>query len=264
VPSMRLTLLACTVVLAALLPGITPAAAQPTLYAALGDSYSSGVGTRTYDPASGACDRSPFSYPELIAQRLGWQLAFTACADAKTGDVLSGQLGALSAATQFVSVTIGGNDAGFGSVIKSCAVPFPVTCSSHIATADTFIAGQLPGLLDNLYSTIRAHAPHAVVAVVGYPRLFVPTSGLCNTLLPGDQVKLNHTADLLAGAIGARAQAHGFLFVDARTAFTGHAICSGSEWLNGLSLPLMESFHPNREGQAAYAGLVQSALLAPR
>lgn len=258
----RVSLLACTGTVAALLVGLTPAAAQPTLYAALGDSYSSGVGTRSYFPSSGDCDRSPFAYPELIAHRLGWQLAFAACANARTTDVLKNQLGALSRSTQFVSISIGGNDAGFGPVIQSCVLPLPLTCSRHIAAANTFIEQQLPGLLDRLFAAIRARAPHAVVAVVGYPRLFVPTSSRCGAL-PPDQVKLNHTGDLLAGVTGARAHAHGFLYVDVREAFTGHAICSGSEWLNGLSLPLMESFHPNRQGQAAYADLVQSDFSAP-
>ncbi|MDT7710984.1 MAG: hypothetical protein QOG20_6591, partial [Pseudonocardiales bacterium] len=36
-------------------------------YAALGDSYSSGVGTRVYQPSSGACQRSPLAYPSLAA-----------------------------------------------------------------------------------------------------------------------------------------------------------------------------------------------------
>jgi hypothetical protein len=259
---LRLALLACIGPGAALLLGPTPAAAAPTRYAALGDSYSSGVGTRAYFPASGACHRSPFAHPEIIAHRLGWQLAFAACANAKTGDVLNGQLNALNGATQFVSISIGGNDASFGPVIQSCVQPLPFTCSRHIAAADAFIGHQLPGLLDHLFAAIRARAPHALVAVVGYPRLFVPTSGRCGAL-PPDQVKLNHTGDLLAGVTGARAHAHGFLFVDVRGPFTGHAICSGSEWLNGLSLPLIESFHPNRVGQAAYADLVQSDFSAP-
>lgn len=258
----RLAVLACTGAVAAAVLGLTPAAAAQTQYTALGDSYSSGVGTRSYFPSSGACDRSPFAYPEIIAHRLGWHLDFAACANARTGDVLNGQLGALSRSTQFVSISIGGNDAGFGPVIQSCVQPLPLTCSRHIAAADAFITRQLPGLLDRLFAAIRARAPHAVVAVVGYPRLFVPTSGRCGAL-PPDQVKLNHTADLLAGVMGARAGAHRFLFVDARVAFTGHAICSGSEWLNGLSLPLMESFHPNRQGQVAYADLVQSDFSAP-
>ena len=258
----RLGLLASTGAVAALLLGMTPAAAAPTRYAALGDSYSSGVGTRSYFPSSGACDRSPFAYPEIIAHRLGWQLAFAACADAKTGDVLRNQLGALTASTQRVSISIGGNDAGFGPVIQSCVLPLPLTCSRHIAAADSFITHQLPGLLDRVFAAIHSRAPHALVAVVGYPRLFVPTSGRCGAL-PPDQVKINHTADILAGVMGARAHAHGFLFVDVRGPFTGHAICSGSEWLNGLSLPLMESFHPNRRGQAAYADLVESDFSAP-
>jgi hypothetical protein len=249
-------------------PGLTPAAAAPVKYAALGDSYSSGVGTRSYFSASGACHRSPFAYPEIIAHRLGWQLAFAACADAKAGDVLNHQLGALSRDTQRVSITIGGNDAGFGPVIKACIPapnPFPVTCSSHIAAANAFISNKLPGILDHLFATIHSRAPHALVAVVGYPHLFVAGGAQCGPLDPfdHDQVKLNHTADLLAGVMGARARAHGFLFVDVRTAFASHEICSGHEWLNGPSNPQMESFHPNRQGQAAYAALVESDFSAP-
>ena len=257
-----LALLACSGPIAALVIGLTPAAAAPPQYAALGDSYSSGVGTRAYIASSGACKRSTFAYPEIVAHRLGWQLHFTACANAEIRDVLGNQLGALNGSTQHVTISIGGNDAGFGSVITSCIVPLPVTCSRHITAADNFISHTLPGQLDHLFAVIRAHAPHAQVAVVGYPRLFIPTAGRCFAL-HSDQVKLNATGDLLDGVLAGRAHAHGFLFVDPREAFTGHAICSRSEWLNGLSMPLGESFHPNRTGQVAYADLVESDFSAP-
>jgi hypothetical protein len=49
--------------------------------------------------------------------------------------------------------------------------------------------------------------------------------------------------------------------VDPRNAFNGHAICDDTEWLNGLSNPVMESYHPNRNGQSAgYTPLVETAL----
>lgn len=263
----RLVFLACIASSAALLLGLTQAAAAPAppKYAALGDSYSSGVGTRSYFASSGACHRSPFAYPETIAHRLGWQLSFAACANARIGDVLAHQLGALHNDTEFVSISIGGNDAGFGAVIKACTPPLPVTCSRNIAAANAFITHQLPGQLDHLFTVIRQHAPHAHVAVVGYPRLFAARGARCGALDPfaADQVKLNHTGDLLDQEMGARAHAHGFLFVDVRVAFTGHAVCSRDEWVNGPSLPTMESYHPNRQGQAAYAELVESDFSAP-
>jgi len=54
-------------------------------------------------------------------------------------------------------------------------------------------------------------------------------------------------------------QAHGFVFEDAIPPFTGHAICSSSEWLNGLSNPTSESYHPNTNGhKLGYEPLVRS------
>jgi len=57
-----------------------------------------------------------------------------------------------------------------------------------------------------------------------------------------------------------RAAAAGFSFVDPRDSFVVHAVCDSPEWLNGLSSPVSESYHPNRDGQAAYADLVDDHL----
>ena len=61
---------------------------------------------------------------------------------------------------------------------------------------------------------------------------------------------------IAAGVISGRASAHGFHFVDPRTPFSSHEICSSSEWLNGLSEPVSESYHPNVAGQQEYTNLV--------
>ncbi|HEY6737345.1 MAG TPA: SGNH/GDSL hydrolase family protein [Actinopolymorphaceae bacterium] len=238
-----------------------PAQAAP-VYSALGDSYSSGVGTREYYPDSGDCKRSPHAYPVLDAARIGADLRFAACSGARTTDVLNGQLGSLGVDTQYVTISIGGNDAGFASVITQCAKPWPTTCWGRIDEAQAFIRDTLPGRLDQVYSAIRSRAPHARVVVVGYPRLF--NGEECNIaarISPGEQAELNETADLLATTIAARANAHGFTFVDVRSAFDGHAVCDDVEWVNGLSDPISESYHPNRAGQAnGYTPLVEAAL----
>ena len=39
-------------------------------------------------------------------------------------------------------------------------------------------------------------------------------------------------------------------FLDARGAYAGHEVCSGSPWLNGTTLPVTDSYHPNRSGYA--------------
>src|SRR4051812_40339071 len=94
-----------------------PANAVGPAYVALGDSYSSGVGTRTYISDGTSCQRSVYAYPYLIAQGRGYALNFQACSGATTSTVTSGQLAALSTATRYVTMSVGGNDAGFSSVI---------------------------------------------------------------------------------------------------------------------------------------------------
>src|SRR2546430_567935 len=141
------------------LAGSVQAVAAPAAYTALGDSYSSGVGSRTYYADSGSCYRSPLAYPVLTAGRVGANLTFAACSGARVADVQNNQLGSLSAGTSLVTITIGGNDAGFVSVIQSCARPWPWTWWGDINNANTFIRGTLPGRLDGLYDQIRGRAP---------------------------------------------------------------------------------------------------------
>jgi lysophospholipase L1-like esterase len=236
-----------------------PAYAAPA-YTALGDSYSSGVGTRSYYDDGTSCQRSPYAYPVLDAARLGAALTFAACSGAKVPDVHN-QLGSLNKSTRYVTVSVGGNDAGFAPVIIKCAQPWPTTCWGAIDNSRAFIQNTLPGLLDGLYSEIRNAAPNARVVVVGYPRLFNGEEcNLAARISPGEQAELNATADLLATTIGDRAAAHGFAFADARDAYAGHSVCDDVEWINGLSDPIGESYHPNRGGQVGYANLVEPAL----
>lgn len=260
--SLRLIVITATVIVLGL-AGVSQAQAAAGPYTALGDSYSSGVGTRTYYSDSGSCYRGPNAYPVRVAAQLGAPLTFAACSGARVPDVLN-QLGSLNASTAFVTVSVGGNDAGFADVITRCALPWPWTCTTEINNANNYIRNTLPGALDNLYNQIRTRAPNAAVAVVGYPRLF--NGEECNVgarISPAEQTSLNNTANLLATTIGGRAAAHGFRFVDVRTAFTGHAVCDDVEWLNGLSNPILESYHPNATGQAAgYTPLVASTLTA--
>jgi lysophospholipase L1-like esterase len=250
------------VVAAGLVVGAGSASAAPS-YVALGDSYSSGVGTREYINDGTNCMRSNYAYPKIDADRLGASLSFQACSGARTYDVLNNQLGTLNSGTSYVTISVGGNDAGFADVITQCAKPWPYTCTSQISNSQSFIRNTLPGLLDNVYNQIRAKAPNARVVVVGYPRLFNgETCNLLARISSQEEADLNTTADILATTIGGRAAAHGFSFVDSRGPFTGHAICDDVEWLNGLSNPISESYHPNRSGQQEFANLVQPLLTA--
>ncbi len=64
----------------------------------------------------------------------------------------------------------------------------------------------------------------------------------------------------MASVTKGRAEAYGFTFKDVIPPFIGHAIC-GDEWLNGLSNPTGESYHPNTTGHSlGYLPLVRSVV----
>jgi hypothetical protein len=228
----------------------------------MGDSYSSGVGTREYYAHSGSCKRSPHAYPVKVAPRIDHTLRFVACSGARTQDVLNNQLGPLNASTSRVTISIGGNDAGFANVIRSCARPWPWTCWGDIAAGRSYIRDTLPDRLDSVYAAIERRAATATVAVVGYPRIFDgrETCDLGAGISAGERAELNETADLLAAVTRGRARAYGFAYVDPIQSFAGHAACDPMEWINGLSVPINESYHPNRAGHLAYAKLVTRAI----
>ena len=251
-----------TALVAVLLGAAPPAQAAAPSYVALGDSYSSGVGTRSYISDGTSCQRSTYAYPSLVAAQKGYALTFKACSGAKIPDV-TGQLGALSTGTRYVTLSVGGNDAGFSSVLTECAQPgWASNCDGAINTAQSYINSSLPGALATLYSSIRSKAPNAKVVIVGYPRVFNGED--CNAATffsPAEETRLNQTADLLNSKLAAAATARGFSFANPTSRFVGHAVCDDPEWLNGLSNPVSESYHPNRSGHSAgYLPLVAALL----
>ena len=229
-----------------------PATAAAPSYVALGDSYSSGTGTRSYINDGTSCQRSTYAYPSLIAAARGYALNFRACSGAKIPDVTNTQLSALTSATNYVSISVGGNDAGFADVLTECAQPgWMSNCDGAINTAQAFINNTLPSQLATLYSQIRARAPYAKVAVVGYPRIFNGED--CNAFTwfsPAEESRLNQTADLLNSRLATAATNAGFSFANPTSRFVGHAVCDSYEWINGLSNPVSESYHPKVSGHA--------------
>jgi lysophospholipase L1-like esterase len=172
-----------------------------------------------------------------------------ACSGATTADVLANQISALNSGTTQVTITIGGNDVGFASVVSTCQLNSDATCATAVNNATADANNTLPAKLDRTYSAIKSAAPNARVIVLGYPRLFELTSscGLLGMSLT-KRTLLDNAANNLAGVIAGRVAAAGARFVDVRSIFTGHGICGSSSWLNGLTFPIVNSFHPNASG----------------
>ncbi|MET7753064.1 SGNH/GDSL hydrolase family protein [Micromonospora sp. NPDC005367] len=235
-----------TTALAAVLvvPGTAQAAAVN--YVALGDSYSSGVGAGPYEWST--CLRSQKSYAPLWAAAHGADsFAFPACGGAVTADVIDDQVDALSTSTTMVTITIGGNDAGFVDVITSCRFGSTSTCTNAVNEARAFATGTLPGRLDATYAAIRDRAPNARLIVLGYPRLFELNSCGWLAMSVYKRTILNGAADLLATVTAGRATAAGATFVDTRAQFADHGVCGADPWINDIS-GVIEAYHPDADG----------------
>jgi len=160
-------------------------------YVALGDSYAAGTltGEISGDPAG--CLRSEKDYPHVVQHTLAAK-AFTdvTCSSATSADlggpqhVAGGtnppQLDAITSSTTLVTLTIGGNDIGFLSIIEHCAslTPSGSPCKDHYTSGGTDqlsrrIAATAPKIAAVL-AAVHSRAPKARILLVGYPDLLPP------------------------------------------------------------------------------------------
>jgi lysophospholipase L1-like esterase len=242
------------IAIAVVVPNLAASAAT-TNYVALGDSYASGVGTNHYDLSS-SCSRSSLAYPALVAAAKGYALNFQACSGATTTDVINNQVAALGATTNIVTVTAGGNDAGFVNLLVNCTL---TNCVSSINSTITWVNTQLAGRLDAMDTQIQTRAPNATVIVLGYPHLFTKTCFGAFGISASEVTAANNLADAMDNVTRAEAAKYHFTYESAIPQFNNHGVCASSAWLNGLSLSAVSSsYHPTATGQSSgYAPLVR-------
>lgn len=237
--------------------------AVPDEYAGLGDSYSAGNGAFSTNLDS-SCNRNTYAYPYLVAvDRPNTHLTFVACSGAVTDDVINEQVPSLSADTDHVSITIGGNDVGFANLIFNCAGSWSFNCGNAVEDTKWKIENELPAKLDRTYAAIRAAAPGATVVVLGYPRLFgkdLSCSG-ANGITAQEAVWANEVADLLDATTAGRAAAAGFTYQSSIRSFAGHEVCTRDPWVVGKSWSIADGYHPSRSGYAnGYAPAVRAVI----
>ena len=267
--------LACTLLA---LTGAGAQAAQattsPLRYVALGDSYSAASGVLPPDPAAPLqCLRSIRNYPHVIAAQTGARLTDVTCGAADTNDFfaeqypgVAPQLDAVQRDTQLVTMTIGGNDSGvFINTILSCGAAGLSTlglgspCKDQYGSSfeDTIRTTTYPSLVNALRG-VRAKAPRAKVAILGYPWI-MPTSGGCYPLMPvarGDVPYVRGIQATLNDAIRRAAAATGVTYVNLNTVSDGHDACKpiGVRWVEPVvagTNPVI--VHPNALGEAQMA-----------
>lgn len=250
-------------------------ATEPLEYVALGDSYASGYGLQ---PETGypqpSCWQSSNNYPHQIASQFGFALEDRSCTGAASPNISQDrqplpdgssaplQVEALSESTDIVTVTIGGNDAGFFNIASACLAldeQGPVAgedgafqspnCREVYERPEGNILTQRieynvrDGLRRN-FAEIAKAAPNADVYVVGYPSVMpdaahVPANGCFHPVVglegyaPDSVPFTNEDIEFIAEivrdlnrTVKEEATAAGFTFVDTEASSVMHSVCA--------------------------------------
>lgn len=285
---MLTTLLAAPLVVSVIAAG-TASAEGAKRFVALGDSYAAAplVPVPTGQPAG--CLRSDHNYPSLVAKALGaTEFHDVSCSGATTADMTSpqstsagtnpAQLDALTADTDLVTLTIGGNDIGFASIVQECATRsstnlLGAACRDYYNSGGTDqLAARIRATAPKIAATlsgIAERAPDARVVVVGYPAILPDSGPGCYPLIPfsaGDVAYLRSTEKALNAMIADQVGEAGATFVDTYTPSIGHDACQlpGTKWVEGI-VPTAPAapVHPNSLGTAGMASAVVAQLGAP-
>lgn len=263
-------------------------------YVALGDSFQSGEGAGDYiDPTDtlvNHCHRSAHAYPKQLVEReivVNLRLNFWACSGATIDNLSAGpspdgrvQLERLGADTKLVTIGIGGNDLNFANLLINCV--HLTTTDLQDGTSETscqqaygsevdenFRNVVQGGALQQVYQQLRQRAPFARIVVLTYPRFYVeggssnrPFDGFCQGARMTDQRWINSVIRQFDDAIQFQASSLGLQVVDIYNAPEGHELCGPSDqfFMNGINVPLVESYHPNAFGHTRIANEVGGAL----
>ncbi|MFI9237851.1 SGNH/GDSL hydrolase family protein [Streptomyces cinnamoneus] len=250
-------------------------------YVALGDSYTSGPGIP--EQTGGDCARSSVNYPSLAAAELG-QKSFkdVSCSGAVTDDMWRAQganapqLDALGKQTRLVTVGIGGNDIGFGTIIGTCAQlsatdPAGAPCKKQFTAADG--SDQLTARINDaapkiarVLKAVHERAPYAKVVLVGYPTIMPDDGKGCFPAVPiaaGDTPYLRDTEKRLNAMLKEQAGKAHVRFADTYGPTVGHDVCkpTADRWVEGAQPENPAApFHPNAKGEQSMARSVLAKL----
>lgn len=262
-----------------------PEADGVTEYVALGDSYVAGPGIPSQTGLPLGCARSDHDYPSIVRATLRpTRFHDVSCSGATTADLTSAQpvpggsnpaqLEALTAATELVTLGIGGNDIGFGQIIITCgklssSKPLGAACRDHFGQGG--LAARIKAAapkVDAVLAAIRERAPRARVLLVGYPTILPDSGPGCYPVVPfspGDVGWLRETEKDLNAMLAQRAAHGGAEFVDTYRPSIGHDVCQlpGRKWVEGLvpSSPAAPA-HPNALGMRNSAAAVLKSVRA--
>ncbi|HLM04720.1 MAG TPA: SGNH/GDSL hydrolase family protein [Blastococcus sp.] len=278
----RLAACVLSAVVFVLLGAPSSQASAPLRYVALGDSYSAASGVLPPDPtAPPECLRSTSNYPHVIAAATGSALTDVTCGGADTTDYFEPQydgvppqLDAVAPDTELITMTIGGNDSGvFIDSLVACGQAGLSTagqggpCRDRYGSSfeDTIRSTTYPSLV-NALQAVRAAAPDAEVAILGYPWIMPRTGPGCFDRMPvaeGDVAYVRGIQATLNDAVKRAAGATGVTYVNLNRVSEGHDACQplGVRWIE----PVLQGtnpviVHPNALGEQQMAAQAMKVL----
>ena len=275
---MRLRVVLAAMAVAAVFAGAAEAAPR---YTALGDSFA--AGPLIPNPlAPLGCLKSSNNYGRIAQRTLAFaEYRDATCSGARTDHMTAPQnvspggpnppqLNSLSADTQLVTLTIGGNDIGFSDLAQDCVtvLPFGSPCRDRYTRGGDQITARINAAapkVDAVLDGIRARSPGAKVLVVNYSAIFPHSGNGCwpkMPVAPADVRWLREKHVQLNAMLAQQAAANGAVIVDVYSASVGRDACAGSgtRWVEpyvpgNAAAPL----HPNLRGMQAMAAMVVSS-----
>lgn len=249
-------------------------------YVALGSSMAAGPGIKP--PAPGAptgSGRSARNYPHLVADRMGLDLVDVTYSGATTAHILTEsqrgtppQIAALDGTESLITVTIGGNDAGYVPMLMAAAAPRPLRRLPIIGhrLRDLLDPAQRSRALDEVEkslhkvgSALRSQSPGARIIFVDYLTLLPPRGTSADPLTDEHADLGRYVAERLALLTAYAVANTGCELVSAAVASGDHHAWSSDPWTVGAAWPWPGRpvpFHPNAEGMQAVADLIVERL----
>jgi lysophospholipase L1-like esterase len=219
--------------------------------------------------------RSALNYPHLVAAQLGLDLVDVTYSGATTAHVLHEhqngvppQVDALDGSETLVTVTIGGNDAGYVPLLMAAALPrftrsLPLLGPRlrDLLDPDAREAAltQVADALKTVGHEIRQRAPQASVLFVDYLTILPPRGVTASPLSEADATLGRHVAATLERLTGEAAAQAGCGWVRAGQASAAHHAWSALPWTTRPGLPWpgrTAPLHPNAAGMRSVADMV--------
>ncbi|MBB3349880.1 SGNH/GDSL hydrolase family protein [Sphingomonas sp. BK069] len=250
---------------------------RQTRYVAMGSSYAAGPGIPAAADGDTRCARSTNNYAHQFARMRQLTLVDVSCSGATTRDILKrsgttpAQIDAVTPETALVTVTIGGNDVGFVTLLGSAscrqlglARKAPGgTCPTAPAVTERSWK-DLAAAMKRIADEVRQRAPAARLVFVDYP-VVLPARGHCTAtpMTPAEADAARALARRLAAVTAEAAEASGATLVRASSLSRGHDACSNNPWINGFPRTGQARFvpyHPIQAGMTVIAKALDSTI----